>query len=95
MMHALGPDYSHFMSSLALLTDLDKVKVKAVFQTEEIDRHPRSDPHPSSGSSVLSKFTSICSCNPSAPCAFCDKTGHCQYKCYSLQRAEDTYKSSK
>jgi transposase InsO family protein len=95
MMHALGPEYSHFTSSLALLTDLDKDKVKAAFQTEEINRRPRSDPHPSSGSSALSTSTSSCSCNPSAPCAFCDKTGHCQCKCYSLQRAKDTYKSSK
>jgi hypothetical protein len=95
MMHALGPEYSHFTSSLALLTDLDKDKVKAAFQTEKINRRPRSDPHPSSGSSALSTSTSSCSCNPSAPCAFCDKTGHCQCKCYSLQRAKDTYKSSK
>jgi hypothetical protein len=28
MMHALGPEYSHFTSSLALLTDLDKDKSK-------------------------------------------------------------------
>jgi hypothetical protein len=95
MMHALGPEYSHFTSSLALLTDLDKDKVKAAFQTEEINRRPRSDPHPPSGSSALSTSTSSCSCNHSAPCAFCDKTGHCQCKCYSLQRAKDTYKSSK
>ena len=43
MMHALGPEYSNFTSSLALLTDLDKVKVKAAFQTEEINRRPRPD----------------------------------------------------
>jgi hypothetical protein len=60
MMHALGPEYSHFTSSLALLTDLDKDKVKAAFQTEEINRRPRSDPHPSSGSSALSTSTSSC-----------------------------------
>jgi hypothetical protein len=37
MMHALGDEYKHFTSSLALLTDLDKDKVKVAFQTEEIN----------------------------------------------------------
>ena len=32
MMHVLGDEYKHFTLSLALLTDLDKVKVKAAFQ---------------------------------------------------------------
>ena len=43
MMHALGAEYSDFTSSLALLTDLDKDKVKAAFQNEEINRHPCPD----------------------------------------------------
>ena len=38
MIRVLGPKYSHFTSSLALLTDLNKDKVKAAFQTEEINR---------------------------------------------------------
>ncbi|KAF8551896.1 hypothetical protein OG21DRAFT_1486624 [Imleria badia] len=45
MIHALGPDYYHFTSSLALLTALDKNKVKAAFQTEEINRR-RFQPSP-------------------------------------------------
>jgi hypothetical protein len=36
MMHALGPEYSHFTSSLALLTDLDKDKVKAAFRPRKL-----------------------------------------------------------
>ena len=31
MIHALGPEYSHFTSSLAVLTDLNKDKVKTAF----------------------------------------------------------------
>ena len=31
MICSLGPKYSNFVSSLALLTDLDLVKVKAAF----------------------------------------------------------------
>ena len=38
MICALGLEYSNFMSSLALLTDLNKVKVKAAFQTKEINQ---------------------------------------------------------
>jgi len=33
MIHCLGTEYSHFALSLALLTDLDKVKIKYAFQT--------------------------------------------------------------
>ena len=29
------------------------------------------------------------------PCKFCDKPGHCQCKCYSLQRAKKYYKLNK
>ena len=43
MIRALGPEYSNFVLSLALLTDLDKDKVKAAFQTEEINQCPHSD----------------------------------------------------
>jgi hypothetical protein len=92
MMHALGDEYKHFTSSLALLTDLDKVKVKAAFQTEEINRRPRPDASPTS---ALSTSIPTCRCDPSSSCAFCDKAGHCQCKCYALQRAKETFKSSK
>jgi len=95
MMHAPGPEYSHFTSFLALLTDLDKIKVKAVFQTEEINRRPRPDIPTPSGSSALSTSSASCACNLSSPCAFRDKPGHFQCKCYALQRAKDTYKLSK
>jgi hypothetical protein len=92
MMHALGDEYKHFTSSLALLTDLVKVKVKAAFQTEEINRRPRPDASPTS---ALSTSIPTCRCDPSSSCAFCDKAGHCQCKCYALQRAKETFKSSK
>ena len=92
MMHALGDEYKHFTSSFALLTDLDMDKVKAAFQTEEINRRYRPD---HSASSALSASTSTCRCNPSSPCAFCEKAGHCQCKCYALQRIKDNLKSSK
>jgi len=95
MMHALGPEYSNFTSFLTLLTDLDKDKVKAAFQTEEINRRPRPDAPTSSGSSALSTSSPSCTCNPSSTCTFCDKPGYCQCKCYALQRTKDTYKSSK
>ena len=92
MMHALGDEYKHFTSSLALLTDLNMVKVKMAFQNEEINCCPRTE---ASASSALSASTSTCHCNPSLPCTFCDKASHCQCKCYALQCAKDTYKSSK
>jgi hypothetical protein len=92
MMHALGDEYKHFTSSLALLTDLDKDKVKVAFQTEEINRRPRPDASPTS---ALSTSIPTCRCDPSSSCAFCDKAGHCQCKCYALQRAKETFKSSK
>ena len=37
MICALGPEYLNFTSFLTLLTDLDKDKVKAAFQTKEIN----------------------------------------------------------
>ena len=92
MMHALGDEYRHFTSSLALLTDLDMDKVKVAFQTKEMNRRPRPE---ASASSALSTSNSTCRCNPSSPCAFCEKTGHCQCKGYALQRAKDNLKSSK
>jgi len=95
MMCALSPEYSHFTSSLALLTDLDKDKVKAAFQTEKVNRCPHPDAPTSSDSSALSRSSSSCTCNPSSPCTFWDKSGHCQCKCYALQCAKDTYILSK
>ena len=92
MMHALGDKYKHFTSSLALFTDLNMVKVKAVFQNKEINCRPHTE---ASASSALSASTSTCHCNPSLPCAFCDKASHCQCKCYTLQCAKDIYKLSK
>ena len=92
MMHALGNEYKHFTSSLALFTDFDMDKVKAAFQTEEMNHRPRPDPF---ASSALSASTSTCRCNPSSPCTFCDKAGHCQCKCYALQPAKDNLKLSK
>ena len=88
MMHALSDKYKHFTSSLALLTGLDMDKVKAVFQTKGINRHPCPE---ASTSSVLSTSTSTCCCNPSSPCIFCDKASHCQCKCYALQCTKDTH----
>ena len=96
MICSLGPKYSNFMSSLALLTDLDKVKVKAVFQIEEINCHPHSDALPiSTTDSALSTSLSGCNCPKNMPCEFCDKPGHCQCKCYSLQQVKKYYKSNK
>jgi len=96
MIRALGPDYYHFTSFLALLTDLDKDKVKVVFQTEEINRRPRPDgSSPLPSDSVLSANAGTCTCNPNAPCSFYEKTGHCQCKCFALQCARENYKSSK
>src|SRR5919204_3931737 len=93
MMRALGPEYSHFVSSLALLTDLDKDKVKAAFQTEEINRRPRSEASSSIPTdSALSASSLRCKCPPNAPCSFCEKLGHCQCICHSLQRAKKQYK---
>ena len=92
MIRALGPDYSHFTSSLALLTDLDKDKVKAAFQTEDINRRPRPD---AAGDSVLFATPGSCSCNSTLPCTFCEKPGHCQCKCFALQRAREAYKTTK
>ncbi|KAF8550004.1 hypothetical protein OG21DRAFT_1488115 [Imleria badia] len=65
MIHALGPDYYHFTSSLALLTDLDKDKVKAAFQTEEINHRPRPDgSSPVPSNSVLSATSGSYKCDP-------------------------------
>ena len=96
MIRALGPEYSHFTSSLALLTDLDKDKVKAAFQTEEINRRPHSDVISiPPADSALSASSPTCRCPPNSPRLFCDKPGHCQCKCYSLQCAKKYYKSNK
>ena len=96
MIHFLGPEYSNFVSSIALLTDLDKDKVKAAFQTEEINRRPRSDALPiATTDSTLSTLSSGCNCPKNMPCKFCDKPRHCQCKCYSLQQAKKYYKSNK
>ena len=96
MICSLGPKYSNFISSLVLLTDLNKDKVKAAFQTEEINCHPHSDALPISAiDSALSTLSSGCNCPKNAPCKFCEKPRHCQYKCYSLQQAKKYYKSNK
>ena len=96
MIQALGPKYLHFTSSLALLTDLDKDKVKAAFQTEEIDRRPCLDALPiPTTDSALSTLSSRCNCPTNAPCRFCKKPRHCQCNCYSLQRVKKYYKSNK
>jgi hypothetical protein len=92
MMHALGNEYKHFTSSLTLLMDLVKVKVKAAFQTEEINHCPRPDASPPS--SALSTSIPTCHCDPSSSCAFGDNTGHCQCECYALQCAKETFKLS-
>ena len=85
MICSLGPEYSNFVSSLALLTDLNKDKVKAAFQTEEINCCPHSNALPiPTTDSALSTSSSGCNCPKNAPCEFCDKPGHCQCKCYSL-----------
>ena len=96
MIQALGPEYSHFTSSLALLTDLDKDKVKAAFQTEEINWRPQSNPISTSpANSALSASSATCQCPPNSPCSFCDKPDHCQCKCYSLQHTKKYYKLNK
>ena len=96
MIHSLGPEYSNFVLSLALLTDLDKVKVKAAFQTEKINHHPCLDALPISATdSALSTSLSECNYPKNAPCKFYEKPGHCQYKCYLFQRAKKYYKLNK
>ena len=78
MICSLGPEYSNFVSSLALLTNLDKIKVKAAFQTEEINCCPHSDALPiSTTDSALSTSSSGRNCPKNAPCEFCDKPRHC------------------
>ena len=96
MTRSLGPEYSNFMSSLALLTDLDKVKVKAAFQTEEINCCPCLDtlPIPTTDSALITSLSGY-NCPKNMPCEFCDKPRHCQCKCYSLQQAKKYYKSNK
>ena len=96
MIRALGPEYSHFTSSLALLTDLNKDKVKAAFQTKEINWRPCSDAAPTLlADSALSTSSPTCWCPPNLPCSFCDKPGHCQCKCYLLQHSKKYYKLNK
>ena len=86
MIRSLRPEYSNFVFSLALLTDLDKDKVKAAFQTKKINCCPHSDALPiPTIDSALSTSLSGCNCPKNVPCEFCDKPGHCQCKCYSLQ----------
>ena len=96
MIRSLGLEYSTFMSSLALLTDLDKDKVKAAFQTKQINCCPHLDALSiPTTDSVLSTLSSGCNCPKNMPCEFCDKPGHCQCKCYSLQWVKKYYKSNK
>ena len=63
----------------------------ATFQTEEINHQSHPDLSAFSGSSALFVSASTpltCQCNPSSPCTFCDKPGHCQCKCYALQHTK-------
>ena len=96
LIRSLGPGYSHFTSSLALLTDLNKDTVKAAFQTEDINRRPHTDMS-AAMTSALSATTTVtsCKCNLSSPCTFCEKSGHCVCKCFALQCAKTAYKMSK
>ena len=96
MIHFLEPKYSNFVSSLALLTDLNKDNVKAAFQTEEINHHPYLNAVPiPTIDSAWSTLLPGCNCPKNAPCEFCENPGHCQYKYYSLQRAKKYYKLNK
>ena len=96
LIHSLGPDHTDFIFSLALLMDLDKDKVKAAFQTEDINRRPCPD-MAAAMTSALSATTTTTSCkyNLSLPCTFCEKCSHCVCKCFALQHAKTAYKTFK
>ena len=96
LIHSLRPDYSHFTSFLALLTGLDKDKVKAAFQTKDINRRPCPDMSAATTSALSATATvTSCKCDLSLPCTFCEKLGHCVCKCFALQHAKMAYKMSK
>ena len=93
---SLGPDYSYFTSPPALLTDLDKDKVKAAFQTEDINRRPHPDMSITTTSALsATTIATSCKCDLSSPYTFCEKSGHCVGKCFALQHTKTIYKMSK
>jgi len=92
----LPQEYSHFTSSLLLLSSMDKETLKSAFIAEDMNRQPRADAATSSGNSALTTTTPrSCGCPTTLPCDFCDKLGHCEHMCYARQRAKDSHKASR
>lgn len=96
MVRALPPEYSHFTSSLLLLSSLDKATIKSAFMAKDINRKPRAEVSGASGDSALAAGGArTCGCSPNDPCTFCEKPGHCEHMCFARQRAKDAHKASK
>ena len=94
MVHSLGDEYSHFVSSLLLFQSLEKDKLKEVFLAEELQRIRR--PESTSGSeTVLFASGRNCKCPPSVSCSFCKYSNHCVHKCQNLVKAKSNYLSQK
>jgi len=92
----LPQEYSHFTSSLLLLSSMDKETLKSAFIAEDMNRQPRADAATPSGDSALATTTPrSCGCPTTSPCDFCDKPGHCEHMCYARQHAKDSHKASR
>src|SRR6267154_4110882 len=82
MICSLPSEYSNFISSLLLKDKLDKSTVQQAFHTEEIQRHHHSEVELSDKAlNIMSKAT------VDLICAFCNRPGHSQDKCYKYQKA--------
>ena len=85
MICSLPTEYSNFVSSLLLMDKLDKSTVQQAFHTEETQRRHRSeieDQGPSDKAlNTMSKNIK------DLICAFCNKPGHNQEKCFKYKRA--------
>ena len=94
MVHSLGDEYSHFVSSLLLFQSLEKDRLKEAFLAEELQcmHHPEST---SGSEAVLFASGSNCKCPPSVSCSFCEYSNHCVHKCQNLIKAKSNYLSQK
>ena len=96
LVRSLPQEYSHFTSSLLLLSSMDKETLKSAFIAEDMNRQPRADAATPSGDSALATTSPrSCGCPTTSPCDFCDKPGHCEHMCYARQRAKDSHKASR
>ena len=94
MVHSLGKEYSHFVSSLLLFQSLEKDRLKEAFLAEELQHmhHPEA---PTVSEAILFTSGSTCKCPPSVSCSFCKYSNHYIHKCQNLVKVKSNYLAQK